>query len=514
MLLAVVAVVLAGFVVDLRMQPGGVHLTRDADDLAQLLAAGGASLAAALRARRARWRLRTSWVLIASGLACWGAGQGVWTYYEVIANRATPFPSAADVGYLLLPPLALIGILIRPSRAFDGKGRLRIGLDGVLVAASLFVLSWATALGAVYRAGGDSTLATVVSLAYPASDVIVLTVAVIVVAYARTGSRAGLLWVASGLIGLSVADSGFAYLTASGRYATGNLIDVGWVAGFLVLALAAWFDTASSEQQGSGLDAPPRTALLLPYLPATLALVVSLWRLRGSQPADDAIVVGAAIVIAMLVTRQILVLLDNRLLVARITHQAFHDVLTGLANRALFNDRLIHALDLHRRDMRPLALLLIDLDEFKHVNDTLGHPAGDELLVRVSERLLATARRGDTVARLGGDEFTVLMEDAGDAVALGARLLAALDAPVRLGSCDIPVRASIGIAVMRAEDPSVSATEMLKRADLALYAAKRAGKATVAVYHAGLDLIEPATTGLEQHPPAAAGAVSSDPATT
>jgi diguanylate cyclase len=227
--------------------------------------------------------------------------------------------------------------------------------------------------------------------------------------------------------------------------------------------------------------------LLLPYLPATLALIDALWQLRAARHTDGPILVACAVVIAMLVVRQVIVLLDNRVLVAKVTHQAFHDELTGLANRALFNDRLAHALDLHRRDLRPLALLLIDLDEFKRVNDTLGHPAGDELLTRVGERLLVTARRGDTVARLGGDEFTILMEDNNDALLVASRLLEALDTPVSIAGRQVTIRASIGITTIRATDPTMSATEMFKQADLALYAAKGAGKAMIATYHPGLD---------------------------
>jgi len=132
-------------------------------------------------------------------------------------------------------------------------------------------------------------------------------------------------------------------------------------------------------------------------------------------------------------------------------------------------------------------VLLIDIDDFKTVNDSLGHPAGDELLIRISERLCATIRTGDTVARLGGDEFALLLEDGGDSLDVASRLLHALDVPVLLAGRHLPVRASIGIATLEPADAPTSGTEMLKRADVAMYAAKRAGKSGVACFTPELD---------------------------
>jgi diguanylate cyclase (GGDEF)-like protein len=227
-------------------------------------------------------------------------------------------------------------------------------------------------------------------------------------------------------------------------------------------------------------------ALLLPYLPATVAVAVVLNVLARGR-LDSVGAAATCAVVAALIGRQMLVLLDNRALMSRIAHQAFHDELTGLANRALFGDRLGHALDLHRRDLRPVALLLIDLDDFKAVNDSLGHPVGDEVLVRVAERLRAVVRTGDTVARLGGDEFAILMEDGGEPVDLAGRVLAGLEHSAVLNGRVLPVRASIGIAALNPEDPPASAVDMLKRADLAMYAAKDSGKCGVRTYSIDLD---------------------------
>ena len=188
-------------------------------------------------------------------------------------------------------------------------------------------------------------------------------------------------------------------------------------------------------------------------------------------------------------------LLDNRRLVQGSRHQAFHDNLTGLANRALFIDRVTHAVALHARDLRPVAVIYLDLDDFKSVNDTLGHTAGDELLVRISERLSQTVRTGDTVARLGGDEFAVLTEAGGDASMLALRLLDMFARPVYVAEHRLDVRASIGIASLAPEVTPVTGEELLKRADIAMYAAKRMGKK--AAVHFSPDLPEVGNDELE-----------------
>jgi len=162
---------------------------------------------------------------------------------------------------------------------------------------------------------------------------------------------------------------------------------------------------------------------------------------------------------------------------AQLAHLAHHDPLTGLPNRLLFHDRLGHALSRADRDGSKLAVLFIDLDRFKHINDSLGHLAGDGLLQEVARRLTSAVRREDTVARMGGDEFTLLLEDLRrpeDAAVLARKLLEALGDPYAIAGRELFVTASVGISLYPRDGRS--AEDLVRNADAAMYQAKDAGR--------------------------------------
>jgi diguanylate cyclase (GGDEF)-like protein/PAS domain S-box-containing protein len=171
----------------------------------------------------------------------------------------------------------------------------------------------------------------------------------------------------------------------------------------------------------------------------------------------------------------------------QLAHQAFHDPVTNLANRALFVERARHAVARNRREHNGIAVIFLDLDDFKTINDSLGHAAGDEVLREVAQRLATSIRTSDTAARFGGDEFAILLEDvvsAQEAADTAERVLDSLLAPLRLEQKDIVVRSSLGISVVEGGSPA-DADELIRNADAAMYIAKRDGKG-------GYRLFEPA----------------------
>jgi len=207
---------------------------------------------------------------------------------------------------------------------------------------------------------------------------------------------------------------------------------------------------------------------------------------QAAQDAGAADHLPKAALAADTLERAVRYAVQHRRSVERLQHDALHDALTGLPNRTLFLDRLEQSLRRSRRfgSGKGAAVLFLDLDRFKVVNDSLGHQAGDELLRSVAKRLAAALRPGDTVARMGGDEFTVLLEDVGDAreaTVVAERVLATLAAPFAVAGRDLFVSGSVGIALAQ---PDAQPEALIRDADVAMYRAKAAGTARHAVFDA------------------------------
>lgn len=177
---------------------------------------------------------------------------------------------------------------------------------------------------------------------------------------------------------------------------------------------------------------------------------------------------------------------EQKDLEAQLTHQAFHDSLTNLANRALFRDRVEHAYSRSKRFNTPIAVLYLDLDNFKNINDSQGHSFGDGILGIVSETLKGCIRLSDTIARIGGDEFAILLEDTNqpeNAISVAERILESFKTPITINGREIIISTSIGIVTTESEGSNNSADELLRNADVAMYVAKENGKGHYVIFN-------------------------------
>ena len=436
-----------------------------------------ACVATAAAARASHGARRLSWSALSVGLAGWVLGNLVWLCSIATTGAGPQFPSAAEFSYLLLPIAVVLAALTEVTTG--GVSALRPVLDGVIIAAALFLVAWPLVLHDAFRSAESGLLSDAVKLAFPISDVIIITMTVLTLSSVAPGiRRRAISLVGAGLIVIALTDSMWIYqMRQPGTLDAGTVI--GWSLGLLMIGAAGALqagrpaETATRKRQQPRM--PSRSLVWLPYLPLVLAVTVGfveLWPTPGAAP----ILIAVAVLVLGVLARQFIVLLDNRLLLRAVAEQARRDPLTGLGNRRLFEDRLDAAMRSPEAHDTPVAVLALDLDDFKLVNDNLGHAAGDTLLVEVAERLTRSVPAGQTVARVGGDEFAILIRCADhSADSIAQAVIEAFDAPFLLGGEDVYIHPSVGLATAPRDEGDLSGDELLQRADVALYGAKHSG---------------------------------------
>jgi diguanylate cyclase (GGDEF)-like protein len=412
---------------------------------------------------------RLPWAVLGGGLASYGTA----TFYlsvsgQLADGKPLPIgPTPIDIGWMAFYPAcyACILLLLRHRVLRLPRSVAVDALVGLLGFAAL-----TSALAHAIRAAQPrlGPAAVTVVLAYPLGDLLLMLLVLSV--FGMLGRRAGRVWwlLGSGLLCFVAADATLLEKAAgTGAFSPGGRGDVFWLLSALLLAFAAW----QREPRLPKVRAAGWAIMLMPSVLAVTAIGILVAGATTRLPLT-AVVLAAATLVAGLVRAALTFVEVQRL--AESKEQAHTDHLTNQLNRRGLDERLRAAITRATADGRPLALLLLDLDRFKLVNDSLGHRVGDKLLVEVSARIATALRPGDVFARLGGDEFAVLLErtDAPGARLVADRVRAALDDVFQVGVLTVgAVSASIGAAVF--PEQAADADELLARADIAMYAAKR-----------------------------------------
>jgi len=424
---------------------------------------------------------RTVAVFLGLGLLSWTLGDVVTTA-QSIGGATPPSPSVADLFYLGFYPLAYVAVVLF-MRGQARKLTTPTWLDGGIAGLGAAAAASAFVFHAVLASTGGSRLATVVNLALPIGDVLLL--GLVVGGFAVLSGRRKAPWVlmAVGTVFIACGDTSNLFQNSLGATRVGSILNaVAWPIAAVLMAMAVWLRVRPSNPLIP--QRPP--GFILPNLAALTALAIlfvgTLW------PVGRASITLATATLALVGVRLFLTVRGMEELSQQRHRQSVTDELTGLWNRRyLF--RVLDAFFTEQETTsarRDLAFLFIDLDRFKEVNDTFGHPAGDQLLRSLGTRLRSSLRDTDLLVRLGGDEFAVVLidGDTGYATQVAQRLTACLEEPFQLDAVRASIGASIGIAVAPA-DASDSA-RLVWCADVAMYRAKL-GKTPFAFYQPDLD---------------------------
>jgi diguanylate cyclase (GGDEF)-like protein len=512
--------ILVGGVLLLWLTPPGrpqQMLANSLNPLVDLLSVAALILAARASSRVSS-RLGWVWSTFALSVACLAAGDITWGILSIGFNKP-PETTAVNVIYFAAYPLFLVGALMIPSRRLTTIEWMRRFLDIAIVMLAAGLIFWNYLIGVVASSPLSSEqVVPFLALAYPIGDLVIIWVVVFLI-YRQdicSNPRPLMLLGAGGLV-LSATHIIYSYQMLLQIYQGGSILDIGWTLATLLAGLAGvlqWetVSTNPGEQETVPSRHNQRFRLSIwmsffPYVWIVLAYLLLIAGYRSDFPMSFlGVSIGVGCVITLVLVRQAVVLYDNERLNTELNHaidrlgnqtlqlkaeiserlhaeerllyDATHDDLTSLPNRVLFMDRLERAIAYNQdRPDYAFSVLFLDVDQFKVINDSLGHTFGDKVLITIASRLKTCLRTGDTIARLGGDEFVVLLEGSPNLEAVIAtthRIQNEIRNPMTLEGHQVYTSASVGIVseISGYEQPE----DVLRDADIAMYRAKALGK--------------------------------------
>lgn len=448
------------------------------------------------------------WLLVSLGCLSYVVAEGLWVYIENILGAEIPYPGWTDLFYFLQLAFFFAALLYHSWQVRRDFQPLRFIFDVTIIMAVFSALSWHFIIRDLIS-GPASPLSIAVSAGYPIGSLLLLFgLSSFYTSSVPLFSRRVLHLIAASLLLQIAADTLYLYETATGVYESGSFYDPLWSLALLLMALAGLY--ALDEKIAPNYRPSPAklsTSLgLLPYMSMSLLFVVMIFEQKNDM---NGLIAGAAVSVLLIFSRQILALTENRKLLEQyhelnevlehrigqrtqelsmkneqlteamhqMHHMAHHDVLSGLPNRRLFLDKLTAAMAEARLRSHQVAVVFVDLDRFKNINDTFGHEFGDLLLQGFSRKMAENLRKDDTVSRQGGDEFALILNkitEEEDIVPLLERIQSALEEPVSVNGQELNMSMSIGIAVYPRDGETTE--ELMKHADIAMYHAKEQGR--------------------------------------
>ena len=482
-------VLLLAYLATLLARPAGAYSTPldgwavDAFELVVFGLAVGGALAR-------RWN-RALPLALAGSILMWTLGDIALTI-ESLGGATPPTPSVADGFYVAFYPIAYLALVLLLRRE-SSRMVPATWLDGAVAGLGAAALCAAFAFHSAQHLAGGGALAVATNLAYPIGDALLL--AMVVGGSAVLSGRRGGAWLllAAGFAVIAVGDTLAVFQPSGAAYLVGIATGIAWPIALLAISIAAWLPGGQTDV----LAHQPAPGFALPGIGAACALVILL--AASVHPIPPVAVGLAAATLIVVGVRLGLSVSSLRRLTEERHRQAVTDHLTGLGNRR----QLASVLDTYfadhadpATDSRRLAFLFVDLNLFKEVNDSFGHPAGDQLLSQLGPRFQSCLTGADLLARIGGDEFAVILVDADAerASLVAEQLTATLSDPFALDMVSVRIGASIGVAV--APDHAADAEQLIRCADLAMYRCKQAGS-TSAIYDHELDAERDRTRLLE-----------------
>ena len=487
---------------------------------------------AAKQSSRLSKRLALAWGMLAFAQFSFTLGDILWAVIE-LGLKSTPFPSIADGPYLLFFPLFFAGALLLPSKRLSPTEWLKRTLDLSIVMITAILGFWVYLIGPIIGTGTTSPfLETFLTAAYPVGDLLVFCALLIIIYYRSEKFILGSIWIlAFGSIVMIVTDSIFSYQSLLGTYISGGVLDLGWILSYLLIAFAGVYQADAAQTYKEDATLPYMNLFIRERISQALAYTPYIWVVGAyyllinyhyaeSPINPDVLFVGVGCIIGLVIIRQIIALIENNHLLSnlrkaleqgnlqaselnksnqnlqqeiirrerveeQLLHDALYDGLTGLANRVLFMDRLGHAVEITKREPEfHYSILFLDIDNFKSINDSLGHSSGDQALIEIAQRFKNCTRTIDTVARFGGDEFVILLEHTtkkNPAISVANRILTELQHPFILKGKEILISCSIGI--VHGISKYNNSEDILRDVDSALYRAKERGKAQYEIFN-------------------------------